>query len=80
MAPEYAWSGMFSEKSDIYSFGVLLLEIISGEKISRFCHGEEGKTLIAYVSDNLGLHTLANVSKCFLLLLNDTQTGVGILV
>ncbi|XP_013641804.2 G-type lectin S-receptor-like serine/threonine-protein kinase At1g61480 [Brassica napus] len=48
MAPEYAWSGMFSEKSDIYSFGVLLLEIISGEKISRFCHGEEGKTLIAY--------------------------------
>ncbi|KAG2262234.1 hypothetical protein Bca52824_069313 [Brassica carinata] len=48
MAPEYAWSGMFSEKSDIYSFGVLLLEIISGEKISRFSYGEEGKTLIAY--------------------------------
>ncbi|CAA7029737.1 unnamed protein product [Microthlaspi erraticum] len=35
MSPEYAWTGMFSEKSDIYSFGVLLLEIISGEKISR---------------------------------------------
>ncbi|KAL1215960.1 G-type lectin S-receptor-like serine/threonine-protein kinase [Cardamine amara subsp. amara] len=49
MAPEYAWSGVFSEKSDIYSFGVLLLEIISGEKISRFSYGEEGKTLIAFV-------------------------------
>ncbi|KAF8114157.1 hypothetical protein N665_0040s0013 [Sinapis alba] len=48
MSPEYAWSGMFSEKSDIYSVGVLLLEIISGEKISRFSYGAEGKTLIAY--------------------------------
>ncbi|EOA33820.1 hypothetical protein CARUB_v10021294mg [Capsella rubella] len=48
MAPEYAWTGMFSEKSDIYSFGVLLLEIISGERISRFSNGEEGKNLIAY--------------------------------
>jgi serine/threonine protein kinase len=50
MSPEYAWTGMFSEKSDIYSFGVLMLEIISGEKISRFSYGVEGKTLIAYVS------------------------------
>ncbi|CAA7023970.1 unnamed protein product [Microthlaspi erraticum] len=48
MFPEYAWTGMFSEKSDIYSFGVLLLEIISGEKISRFSYGNEEKTLLAY--------------------------------
>ncbi|EFH62806.1 predicted protein [Arabidopsis lyrata subsp. lyrata] len=48
MSPEYAWTGVFSEKSDIYSFGVLLLEIISGEKISRFSYGEEGKALLAY--------------------------------
>ncbi|CAD5316000.1 unnamed protein product [Arabidopsis thaliana] len=48
MSPEYAWTGVFSEKSDIYSFGVLVLEIISGEKISRFSYGEEGKTLLAY--------------------------------
>ncbi|CAA7047454.1 unnamed protein product [Microthlaspi erraticum] len=48
MSPEYAWTGMFSEKSDIYSFGVLLLEIISGEKISRFRYNEECKTLLAY--------------------------------
>ena len=50
MSPEYAWTGVFSEKSDIYAFGVLLLEIISGEKISRFNNGEEGNNLIAYVS------------------------------
>ncbi|KAK7269973.1 hypothetical protein RIF29_22801 [Crotalaria pallida] len=34
MPPEYAMLGKFSEKSDIFSFGVLVLEIISGEKHS----------------------------------------------
>ncbi|WVZ87314.1 hypothetical protein U9M48_033970 [Paspalum notatum var. saurae] len=34
MSPEYAMEGAFSVKSDTYSFGVLLLEIISGLKIS----------------------------------------------
>ncbi|XP_020890039.1 G-type lectin S-receptor-like serine/threonine-protein kinase At1g61550 [Arabidopsis lyrata subsp. lyrata] len=48
MSPEYAWTGVFSEKSDTYSFGVLLLEIISGEKISRFSDDEECKSLLAY--------------------------------
>ncbi|KAL3726426.1 hypothetical protein ACJRO7_031339 [Eucalyptus globulus] len=32
MSPEYAMGGIFSEKSDIYSFGVLLLEIVSSKK------------------------------------------------
>ncbi|KAB1221873.1 Cysteine-rich receptor-like protein kinase 10 [Morella rubra] len=31
MAPEYAIYGQFSVKSDIYSFGVLVLEILSGK-------------------------------------------------
>lgn len=30
VAPEYAWTGMLNEKSDIYSFGILMMEIISG--------------------------------------------------
>lgn len=30
ISPEYAESGMVSEKSDVYAFGVVLLEIISG--------------------------------------------------
>ncbi|KAL0733997.1 hypothetical protein Bca4012_010207 [Brassica carinata] len=48
MSPEYAWTGMFSEKSDVYAFGVLQLEIISGMKISSFnCRGQ-GKTLLEY--------------------------------
>ncbi|KAK7312934.1 hypothetical protein VNO77_37199 [Canavalia gladiata] len=32
MAPEYAFDGLFSVKSDVFSFGVLLLEIVSGKK------------------------------------------------
>ncbi|KAG5538320.1 hypothetical protein RHGRI_019046 [Rhododendron griersonianum] len=30
IAPEYAWTGMLNEKSDAYSFGILIMEIISG--------------------------------------------------
>ncbi|XP_061350020.1 G-type lectin S-receptor-like serine/threonine-protein kinase At4g27290 [Gastrolobium bilobum] len=32
MAPEYAIDGFFSIKSDVFSFGVLVLEILSGKK------------------------------------------------
>jgi Protein tyrosine and serine/threonine kinase len=32
MAPEYASEGLFSIKSDVFSFGVVLLEIVSGKK------------------------------------------------
>ncbi|BAU02438.1 hypothetical protein VIGAN_11196900 [Vigna angularis var. angularis] len=32
MSPEYAMFGQFSEKSDVFSFGVMVLEIITGRK------------------------------------------------
>ncbi|KAI9128121.1 hypothetical protein K1719_001114 [Acacia pycnantha] len=34
MAPEYVMYGKYSEKSDIFSFGVMILEIISGKRNS----------------------------------------------
>ncbi|MFQ6641766.1 hypothetical protein Gotur_015024 [Gossypium turneri] len=38
MSPEYAMEGLFSIKSDVFSFGVLLLEIVSGKKNTGFYH------------------------------------------
>ncbi|CAJ2638924.1 unnamed protein product [Trifolium pratense] len=37
MPPEYAVHGYFSIKSDVFSFGVVVLEIISGKKNRGFC-------------------------------------------
>ncbi|XP_047154513.1 cysteine-rich receptor-like protein kinase 25 [Vigna umbellata] len=35
MSPEYAMLGQFSEKSDVFSFGIIVLEIITGKKNSH---------------------------------------------
>ncbi|KAF7098255.1 hypothetical protein CFC21_100008 [Triticum aestivum] len=48
MSPEYVMGGAFSVKSDIYSFGVLLLEIVSGFKISSSELTTNFSNLIAY--------------------------------
>lgn len=50
MAPEYALNGYLSAKADVFSFGVLVLEIVSGRKnLDR--HLEEEKVdLLSYVS------------------------------
>ena len=50
MSPEYAMGGIFSEKSDVFSFGVLILEIVSGEKNTNFYYYDQHLSLIAYVS------------------------------
>ncbi|KAL9406316.1 hypothetical protein Peur_003288 [Populus x canadensis] len=33
LAPEYVTTGLFTEKSDIYSFGVIILQILSGKQL-----------------------------------------------
>ncbi|XP_057986402.1 cysteine-rich receptor-like protein kinase 44 isoform X4 [Hevea brasiliensis] len=48
MSPEYAMEGLFSVKSDVFSFGVLLLEMISGRRNNRFYLSEEGESLLTY--------------------------------
>ncbi|CAN4114652.1 unnamed protein product [Withania somnifera] len=48
MSPEYALEGMFSIKSDVFSFGVVLLEIISGRRNTGFYQSEEALNLLGY--------------------------------
>ncbi|KAK2639356.1 hypothetical protein Ddye_027151 [Dipteronia dyeriana] len=48
MAPEYAINGIFSIKSDIFSFGILLLELASGKKNRGFYHLDCNLSLIGY--------------------------------
>ncbi|XP_022142352.1 cysteine-rich receptor-like protein kinase 29 isoform X2 [Momordica charantia] len=52
MAPEYAIYGHFSVKSNVFSFGVLLLEIISGQKNNCFQDGENTEHLLSYTWKN----------------------------
>ena len=50
MTPEYAIHGHFSVKSDVFSFGVLVLEMVCGQKNSYFCNGENIEDLLSCVS------------------------------
>ncbi|RDX60591.1 Cysteine-rich receptor-like protein kinase 3, partial [Mucuna pruriens] len=45
-APEYAIHGQLSEKADAYSFGVVVLEVISGQKSSELRADAEGEFLL----------------------------------
>jgi hypothetical protein len=50
MSPEYAMDGLFSAKSDVFSFGVLVLEIVCGEKNRGFYHSFSELNLLGHVS------------------------------
>ena len=51
ISPEYAVHGRFSIKSDVFSFGVMVLEIVSGMKNREFCHEDHGDNLLGHVSN-----------------------------
>ncbi|XP_047067237.1 receptor-like serine/threonine-protein kinase SD1-7 [Lolium rigidum] len=79
MSPEYAMEGIFSVKSDTYSFGILVLEIVSGLKISSPHHlvmdflnliscawnlWADGKTKYFVDASISGSYSLDEVLKC----------------
>ncbi|KAI0497861.1 hypothetical protein KFK09_021099 [Dendrobium nobile] len=87
MSPEYAMEGFFSVKSDVFSFGVLMLEIISGKRNTSFHKSGKALNLLVYawelwkngkwmdfVDPSLGEKILSNeVSKCIIVALMCVQ-------
>nr|GMC58729.1 G-type lectin S-receptor-like serine/threonine-protein kinase At1g11410 [Ipomoea batatas] len=51
MSPEYAMDGCFSEKSDVFSFGVMVMEIVSGKRNTGFYNPDRVSNLLGYVWD-----------------------------
>lgn len=66
MSPEYAVDGRFSLKSDVFSFGVLVLEIISGKKNRGFSHPDHCHNLLGHAwklwTEERALELLDNMS------------------
>ncbi|XP_060191133.1 G-type lectin S-receptor-like serine/threonine-protein kinase At4g27290 [Lycium barbarum] len=48
MSPEYAVDGKYSVKSDVFSIGVIILEIVSGRKNRKFHHLEHHHNLLGH--------------------------------
>ena len=55
MAPEYATSGKLTEKSDVYSYGVVLLELITGRKPVDASQPIGDESLVEWVSHIIAL-------------------------
>ncbi|KAL8463503.1 hypothetical protein ACS0TY_034233 [Phlomoides rotata] len=54
MSPEYVAEGLFSVKSDVFSFGVLVLEIVSGKKNRGIMNQHHRLNLLGHVSFTSG--------------------------
>lgn len=64
MAPEYVMHGHLSVKADVFSFGVVILELISGQRNSSFNLDVDAQNLLDWVrrwSEPLILSNIENI-------------------
>ncbi|KVI10375.1 Apple-like protein [Cynara cardunculus var. scolymus] len=69
MSPEYAIDGIYSTKSDVFGFGVLVLEIISGKKNRGFRHADHDLNLLGHSN---------RVISIFYALINIVSVGIQV--
>ncbi|KAL5994517.1 hypothetical protein ACLOJK_024570 [Asimina triloba] len=88
LAPEYAMRGQLTKKADVYSFGVLMLEIVSGRSSAKLTWSgvqkflleltwelyEEGR-LLGLVDPDLGEYPQDEVIRCMKIALFCTQAA-----
>ncbi|XP_022850687.1 protein LYK5-like [Olea europaea var. sylvestris] len=74
MAPEYIENGLITPKLDVFSFGVVLLELMSGkEAIAAKDSNKEGELLSAYINEVLEGENVAGKLRQFM----DPRLGKG---
>ncbi|XP_073028999.1 G-type lectin S-receptor-like serine/threonine-protein kinase At4g27290 [Primulina eburnea] len=83
MSPEYTIEGIFSVKSDVFSFGVLVLEIISGKKNRGFVHIDHQLNLLGHAwmlyKEGRSLELMGSypgISLCLSKILRSIQIGL----
>ncbi|KAI3836458.1 hypothetical protein MKW98_008219 [Papaver atlanticum] len=66
LAPEYASSGHLTYKADIYSFGIVALEIVSGKSSTKWIPNDEFTFLLDWIKypNNLLFHILQCTGNC----------------
>jgi len=71
MAPEYAMHGQFSVKTDVFSFGVLVIEIITGKRNNNGGSNgdEDAEDLLSWVSTVSKTKPVNGVSVLVILLI-----------
>lgn len=61
MAPEYAMRGHYSVKSDVFSFGILMLEIVTGRSSSGSFNFDQSTDLLSLIWEHWTTGTVAEI-------------------
>ncbi|PPD96978.1 hypothetical protein GOBAR_DD06004 [Gossypium barbadense] len=78
MAPEYLANGRLTEKADIYSFGVLLLEIVTGTQNNKGQYTDYSYSVVAIAWKHFQLGTMEEIYDPNLMLSDDNRSNKSV--